>query len=290
MANFLTPLMKATTKQCEYIVNARNRLGAHAIYTGGFNADKERFSLYLPSTFSARFAFTVVFQYDGADLDTCALFLAHETNLTSTYLKLVFSTTYDVEYYRNNRKQWIKLLDIRTPVKGFHVLEFEAAASRLRVQIDGENMFPKENVYAELDSMRFFHTGPVGNAPFVLWESHFTATDYFVRFEPRFAFEHGNLSIRAGGYAFIHAKWPKDINITLKLKMGVTSLEATIPSTGDTACLLKVYNDGFAFGHANTNTGAILNRSTKHIALNGMHVEPMPDKIMEFTIVTGDIP
>nr|XP_054934375.1 uncharacterized protein LOC129388257 isoform X2 [Dermacentor andersoni] len=239
MANFLTPLMKATTKQCEYIVNARNRLGAHAIYTGGFNADKERFSLYLPSTFSARFAFTVVFQYDGADLDTCALFLAHETNLTSTYLKLVFSTTYDVEYYRNNRKQWIKLLDIRTPVKGFHVLEFEAAASRLR---------------------------------------------------PRFAFEHGNLSIRAGGYAFIHAKWPKDINITLKLKMGVTSLEATIPSTGDTACLLKVYNDGFAFGHANTNTGAILNRSTKHIALNGMHVEPMPDKIMEFTIVTGDIP
>ncbi|XP_065295446.2 uncharacterized protein [Dermacentor albipictus] len=213
MANFLTPLTKATTKQCEYIVNARNRLGAHAIYTGGFNANKERYSLYLPSTFSARFAFTVAFQYDGADLDTCALFLAHELKSRSTYLKLIFSAAYDVEYYRNNQKQWIKLLDIRTPVKGFHVLEFEAAASRLRVQIDGENMFPQENVYAELDFMRFFRTGPVGNAPFVFWESHFTATEYFVQFEPKFTFDHDNLSIRAGGYAFIQAQWRKDIKL-----------------------------------------------------------------------------
>ncbi|XP_075529966.1 uncharacterized protein LOC142563297 [Dermacentor variabilis] len=207
-----------------------------------------------------------------------------------TYLKLVFSAAYDVEYYRNNQKEWIKLLHITTPVKGFHVLEFEAAASRLRVQIDGENMFPQENVYAELDFMRFFRTGPVGNAPFVFWESHFTATEYFVRFEPKFAFEHDNLSIRAGGYAFIQAKWPKDIKITLQLEVGHTPLETTIRSTGDTACLLKVYNSGFAFGYANTNSGAILNQSMRHIPLNRMQMVPMPHKIMEFTIVTGDIP
>lgn len=290
MTHFITPLTKATTSQYENILKARNRLGAHAFYTGGFKAEKRGLKVYLPSTFGLRFALTVVFEYHGKEGHTSFMVLAHETRPTETCLRLSFSDIYDLEYYRDGEKRLARLKDLTSPIKGLHVLEYETAASRLVVHLDGELVFPPENVYAETDLMRIFQTEPIEYSNFIVWESHFTATEYFVTFQPTFAFKHEALSIRTGGYALIRGKWPKNIDIQLHMKLGNIFLMKKIRSTGDTSLLMKVYSAGFAIAHANASTGPVLDTAMTNIPLDEFHVEPMPDNIFEFTVVTGEIP
>ncbi|XP_037525095.1 uncharacterized protein LOC119402071 [Rhipicephalus sanguineus] len=257
---------------------------------GGFDSATKQYKVHFPSNFGYGFAFTVVFEYTGQYKDTSSLTLAHQTKPTETYLTLGFSDAYSLEYYRDTRRQYVRLERITTPPKGFHVLEFHTEASRLTVTLDGNMLFPSSSVYAETDEMRIFYTGPTGGSKFVFWESHFTAIEFFVQFEPIFAFRHENLSIGNGGYAFIRAKWPRDIDIKVSIRLGNTSLMKTIRSVGETVFLIKMYSTGFAIGYANKNTGAIVDQSLTNIPLDGFHVEPLPNQVIEFTVVTGDSP
>ncbi|KAL1471982.1 hypothetical protein MTO96_039613, partial [Rhipicephalus appendiculatus] len=283
MANFVMPLTNLTTKQYELMVNARSRYGAHAFYYEGFNSQKKQFKLYFPSTFGAKFAFTVVFQYDGPSTDVNSLTLAHETKPTETYLTLGFSDTYSLEYYRDKQQRTLPLNNIKAPPKGLHILEFHTELSRLMGTLDGQQIFPSASVYRETDPMRIFYSGPTAGSNFVFWESHFAATDYFVEFNPTLEFKHENVSITNGGYVFIQARWPRDIDIKVPIQAGSISLMKTFRSVGDTGILIKMYGNGFATGYANT-TGGIMDYTLKSIPLDGIHVEPLPISVVDFTV------
>ncbi|XP_077492306.1 uncharacterized protein LOC144103473 [Amblyomma americanum] len=292
MAYYQEPLMKATAKQFESIVAARNTTGAHIFYSGGYHTDKKQLQLELPSPLGYRFNFTTIFEYKGDPSSTRShIFFANKAKKDDHYLRFEFALQYSLLYVLDGKLERVRLMNIKSPVNGLHVLEIKSEVY-LQARLDDDFFFNPEDVNADLDALLLFYSAPLGsgsNADFIFWESHFTQDHSFVKFQDKFAFKHESLSIRNGGYALFHGSWRQGTQLELTTGTAKNPIKRTLQSTGETACLLKVYSESFSFAYANERSGVTLEVTRDGVPLDVMFLKPMPDRIIELTIPGADL-
>lgn len=277
---------KLNFKQIETVVKQRQLSGAHSYYTRTWETKVVDVALELPGLLKKDVVFTVVYEYTAESVNNSTIHLGTTTDQIKN--RIAVSGDYKLTYYWSGQAQYRNTEEnrklIKTPSKGFHVIQFRHENSSIVVFLDNVQIAENGKIVGRENKFVLFRTvreSQDKTDPFRLWESHFTAPNPVVDFDRKLGYMHYNFKILAGSYVQFSGYWTNKPRIIHKAK----KLEE-LDTAGEAVLTLNVY------GASSRVSNGLDAMSVKKLNAAGFDMSHLvcnkPSKLYDITVVVGD--
>lgn len=288
MSQGFVNLADLSLKQASMLIPERQKGGLHQFFTNGWDiSDNKYLYMEFPGLMNNGSVFTFLF-YNTKDTQTIpnGFRLCHSKNNIRDRVDVSWDGKWKGQYLINLKDQG-KGLETTVPVKGFHVLQFQATAASLEVFLDGQLCIQRGAVTQEFHQYYKFSEDDHQDKPFVVWEWHFTMPDITTGFSPYHGIRHASKQkIGMGGYATFYGDWIAPASI--RVKTDNIDYGTVTEAQGTQTITVKVYKDGYAVMSGLQSKQARFNTTHSKIELTKLRVEPKPDKLLDIRVVMGE--
>lgn len=275
-------------KQASILIPERQKGGLHQFFTNGWDiSDNSKLYTELPGLMINESVFTVLFyNKQPAQRNSNGFRLCHVEKELRDLLSVSLGGKWTGQYIIDNQDQG-KGLETTVPVKGFHVLQFQATAASLEVLLDSQLCIKSGAVTQEFHKYIKFSENDFKDKPFVVWEMHFTMADITTGFSPHHGIRYcSNQKIGMGGYATFYGEWTAPASV--QVKTDNIDYGTVTQAQGTETITVRVYKDGYAVISGTQSKETPLSKTHSKIVLTTLRVEPKPDKLLDIRVVMGE--